>query len=202
MTLAELSPPDLTSLHGELVAAYDALVRQGLNLDLTRGKPSPAQLDLSNALLNLPGAGDYRDASGVDCRNYGGTQGLREIREIFAELLGVPMNQLVAGDNASLAVMHDTLVYCLLKGPVGGIGPWVQSPTAFVCPVPATTVTSRCASSSAWRCCRCRCTPTVPTWTRSPSWSVTTPPCEECGWSRRTPTPTARSIPRRWFDGW
>ncbi|MFP5282608.1 MAG: aminotransferase [Actinomycetes bacterium] len=136
MTLSELSSPDLTTLHAELTQAYDELVARGLALDLTRGKPSSAQLDLSNALLSLPGEGDYRDAAGVDCRNYGGTQGLREIREIFAELLAVPVDQLVAGDNASLAVMHDTLVWSLLKGAVDGDGPWAKSPTAFVCPVP------------------------------------------------------------------
>jgi len=136
MSLSTLAQPDLSTLHAELVHAYDELVARGLTLDLTRGKPSPAQLDLSNALLALPGESDYRDTAGTDCRNYGGIQGLREIREIFAELLGVPVDQLVAGDNASLAVMHDALVYSLLKGAVGGDGPWVKSPTAFVCPVP------------------------------------------------------------------
>lgn len=136
MSLSTISPPDLNTLHAELTRAYDDLVARGLNLDLTRGKPSPAQLDLSQALLSLPGESDYRDASGADCRNYGGTQGLRELREIFAELLGVPVDQLVAGDNASLAVMHDTLVFSLLKGVVGGDDPWSKSPTAFICPVP------------------------------------------------------------------
>ena len=96
--------------------AYDELEAKGLKLDLTRGKPSAAQLDLSNELLTLPGAGNYTDAAGTDCRNYGGTQGLLEIREIFAPLLNVPVAQLVAGDNASLSIMHDTIVYSLLKG--------------------------------------------------------------------------------------
>jgi DNA-binding transcriptional MocR family regulator len=136
MALAALSHPDLSTLHAELTQAYEDLVARGLTLDLTRGKPSPAQLDLSNALLSLPGKDDYTDRAGVDCRNYGGTQGLVEIREIFAELLGVPLAQLVAGDNASLAVMHDTLVFALLKGSVGGQGPWAASPTKFLCPVP------------------------------------------------------------------
>jgi DNA-binding transcriptional MocR family regulator len=136
MTLSELSRDELSQLHAEMTAAYDDLAAQGLKLDLTRGKPSSAQLDLSNALLGLPGVGDYRDASGTDCRNYGGTQGLPEIRAIFAELLNVPLGQLVAGDNASLAIMHDTLVFALLKGVVDGTGPWSGQPIKFICPVP------------------------------------------------------------------
>ena len=136
MTLSELSRDQLDQLHAEMTAAYAQLVDAGLKLDLTRGKPSSEQLDLSNALLGLPGEGDFRDAAGTDCRNYGGTAGLPEIREIFAELLNVPIGQLVAGDNASLAIMHDTLVYSLLKGPVDGAGPWSGQPVKFICPVP------------------------------------------------------------------
>ncbi len=136
MSLSDLSPDDLAAQHGELTTAYAALVDRGLKLDLTRGKPAPAQLDLSNDLLTLPGAGEYRAADGTDCRNYGGGQGLAEIREIFAELLNVPVAQLVAGDNASLGVMHDTLVFSLLKGTVDSAGPWVKEPITFLCPVP------------------------------------------------------------------
>ncbi len=134
--LDDLGEDALAQLHADLTASYDELVARGLNLDLTRGKPASAQLDLSNALLSLPGSQDFRDASGADCRNYGGTQGLLEIREIFAELLNVPVQQLVAGDNASLAIMHDTLVYSLLQGTVGSERPWCTSPTKFICPVP------------------------------------------------------------------
>jgi DNA-binding transcriptional MocR family regulator len=136
MTLSELSREELDQLHAEMTSAYEQLKASGLKLDLTRGKPSSEQLDLSNALLGLPGDGDFRDAAGTDVRNYGGTQGLPEIREIFAELLNVPVSQLVAGDNASLAIMHDTLVYSLLKGAVDGDGPWAGQTVKFICPVP------------------------------------------------------------------
>lgn len=135
MALPDLSHDELTTLHAELTGAYQALVDRGLRLDLTRGKPASAQLDLSNALLGLPGEADYRAADGVDCRNYGGTQGLPEIREIFAELLKIPVDQLVAGDNSSLSIMHDTLVYALLKGTIDG-PPWAGQAVKFVCPVP------------------------------------------------------------------
>ncbi|HEV2927184.1 MAG TPA: aminotransferase class I/II-fold pyridoxal phosphate-dependent enzyme, partial [Propionibacteriaceae bacterium] len=108
----------------------------GLKLDMTRGKPSPAQLDLSNELLTLPGGGDFRAEDGVDCRNYGGLYGLPELRQIFAPLLNVPVDQLIAGDNASLAVMHDTLVFSLLKGTVDSYAPWSGGTVKFLCPVP------------------------------------------------------------------
>jgi DNA-binding transcriptional MocR family regulator len=136
MPLSQLSRDELDSLHAELTSSYQQLVASGVKLDLTRGKPSSEQLDLSNALLSLPGDGDYWDGAGTDTRNYGGTTGLPELRAIFAELLNVPVDQLVAGDNASLAIMHDTLVFSLLKGPVDGAGPWAGQPVKFICPVP------------------------------------------------------------------
>ncbi|MCU1422135.1 MAG: GntR family transcriptional regulator, partial [Microbacteriaceae bacterium] len=95
----------------ELESAYADLRGKNLSLDLTRGKPSPAQLDLSNALLSLPGEGDYRDASGTDLRNYGGSDGLPELRAIFGELLGIPVAQLLAYGIASLSIMLDTTVH-------------------------------------------------------------------------------------------
>jgi DNA-binding transcriptional MocR family regulator len=116
---------------------YADLRAKNLALDLTRGKPSPAQLDLSNELLSLPGVGEYRDATGTDLRNYGGPDGLLELREIFGELLGIPVDQLLAGGNASLALMHDTIVTALLHGVSDSPGPWRDVPgLAFLCPVP------------------------------------------------------------------
>ncbi|MGV7637341.1 aminotransferase, partial [Mycobacterium kansasii] len=75
---------------------FETLKAQGLKLDLTRGKPAPDQLDLSNALLALPGEGDYRAADGTDTRFYGGLSGLPELRGIFGELLGIPVANLYA----------------------------------------------------------------------------------------------------------
>ncbi|MCU1557016.1 MAG: aminotransferase class I/II-fold pyridoxal phosphate-dependent enzyme [Microbacteriaceae bacterium] len=121
----------------ELDGQYEELRGRKLSLDLTRGKPSPEQLALSDALLELPGAGDYRDASGTDLRNYGGPDGLLELRAIFGELLEIPTTQLLALGNASLTVMHDVIVHALLHGVPGGDGPWREvAGLAFLCPVP------------------------------------------------------------------
>ncbi len=135
MTLSTLGRDELVVLRDEQRTAHADLVAAGLALDLTRGKPSPAQLDLSNALLSLPTG--HRAADGTDVRNYGGLAGLPELREIFAPLLGVPVAQLVAGGNSSLTLMHDLLVQCLLTGTVGSPRPWVAEPVVkMLCPVP------------------------------------------------------------------
>jgi DNA-binding transcriptional MocR family regulator len=114
---------------------YADLVQRGLSLDLTRGKPSPRQLDLSNDLLKLPTS--YKAADGTDGRNYGNLQGLAELRELFGPLLQVPAEQLVVGGNSSLAIMHDTIVHALLTKAPGAERRWVEEPEiTFLCPVP------------------------------------------------------------------
>ncbi|MEV4397752.1 aminotransferase class I/II-fold pyridoxal phosphate-dependent enzyme [Nonomuraea sp. NPDC049607] len=114
---------------------YAALVQRGLSLDLTRGKPSPRQLDLSDGLLGLPSS--VKAADGTDGRNYGNLQGLPELREIFAPLVQVPAGQLVVGGNSSLTLMHDTIVHALLSKVPGAERRWVEEPEiTFLCPVP------------------------------------------------------------------
>jgi DNA-binding transcriptional MocR family regulator len=120
----------------ELRASYEALKARGLKLDLTRGKPSLAQLDLSGGLLDLPLSADHTSADGVDVRNYGGTDGLPELRAIYSELLGIPVPQLLALGNASLNVMHDVIVHALLHGVPGNTIPWRDEQISFLCPAP------------------------------------------------------------------
>ncbi len=121
----------------ELQQSYEAFKKRGLKLNLTRGKPSPAQLDLSAGLLALPGAGNFMGESATDCRNYGGLQGLAEARCLFAWMMGAPAEQVVAANNSSLALMHDCIVYALLKGTCDGAAPWAkQGEVAFLCPAP------------------------------------------------------------------
>ncbi|MEN8675717.1 aminotransferase class I/II-fold pyridoxal phosphate-dependent enzyme [Nocardioides sp.] len=133
--LSSLSPDDLAAFRAAKQEEYAALQARGLKLDLTRGKPSSAQLDLSDALLSLPST--TKDRSGTDVRNYGGLEGLAELREIFAELLWVEVDQVVCGGNSSLTMMHQVLVDLLLHGGPGSERPWKDEPSIrFVCPVP------------------------------------------------------------------
>lgn len=124
------------SLH-QLRSNYSDLQQLGLKLDLTRGKPSPQQLDLSVELLGLPRESDFLAEDKTDVRNYGGLQGLVEARRLFTTIMGAPHQQIIVGNNASLALMHDVLVFALLKGTCDSSEPWSkQGEIAFLCPVP------------------------------------------------------------------
>ncbi|MGE2731801.1 aminotransferase class I/II-fold pyridoxal phosphate-dependent enzyme [Mycolicibacterium vaccae] len=141
MSFQSLGRDELLAQHELQQRNYAELQARGLKLDLTRGKPAPAQLDLSNQLLTLPGAGEYRDGDGTDTRNYGGLHGLPELRAIFGELLGIPVSNLIAGNNASLEFMHDAIVFSLLHGGVDSPRPWIRdildgTGVKFLCPAP------------------------------------------------------------------
>ncbi len=132
-----MSHEELVSEHEAQSANYATLRTEKLTLDLTRGKPAPQQLDLSAGLLSLPGADDYRDGSGTDCRNYGGQHGLPELRAIFGELLNIPVANLIAGNNASLQLMHDVIVFSMLYGTPDSERRWAAEPTIkWLCPAP------------------------------------------------------------------
>src|SRR5579872_5587935 len=137
--------PDLKALHNDDLAGlrrqteerYTAFCAQALRLDMTRGKPSPEQLDLCNTMLELPGKLAYAAADKTDCRNYGGLLGLPEARALFAEMMGAPAEQVLVGNNSSLALMHDTMLYALLSGVPDGNGAWsAEAPISFLCPTP------------------------------------------------------------------
>lgn len=133
--LAERSAQELEAFVQQQQEAYAALKARGLSLDLTRGKPAAAQLDLSEELLSLPRG--FKDAAGVDTRNYGGLEGIQELREMFAELLWVEPGQVVAGGNSSLVMMREVLVDLWLHGGVDSERPWSQEEkVTFICPVP------------------------------------------------------------------
>jgi len=135
--LNEMTADALKALHARLEQDYASLKARGLKLDMTRGKPAPEQLDLSNGVMTMPGNRDYFTASGEDARNYGGLQGLPELRALFSQVLDAPPAQIVVGNNSSLAIMHDCLAYAMLFGVPGGTGAWSkEKDIAFLCPVP------------------------------------------------------------------
>ncbi len=124
----------LGARHNELRARYETFRAKGLRLDITRGKPSSEQLDLSAAMLSLPGRDDYLSADGWDCRNYfGSVQGLPEARALLSGLVGAPPERMIVAGNSSLALMHDAILWALVHGMPGG-RPWRD--VRFLCPVP------------------------------------------------------------------
>ena len=115
---------------------YEHYKASGLKLDMSRGKPAVDQLDLSRALLALPGQDDgCLLENGVDCRNYGLPAGLPAMRALFAEILGVQPENVIAGGNSSLNMMFDTVAQAFSKGICGG-RPWCGERVKFLCPAP------------------------------------------------------------------
>ena len=129
------------SKKSELLQRYDGLKASGLNLDMSRGKPSPKQLDLSVGMLDIPsGPLSFYDApngSKTDMRNYGGLTGIPPIRALAAEFLEIEPDEVIVGGNASLSMMYDNIQFALQFGVPGGSGPWGKVPDAsFLCVVP------------------------------------------------------------------
>ena len=116
--------------------AYDDFKQLGMRLDMSRGKPSPEQLDLSRALLDEAGTVGFLSRDGIDCRNYGHLLGLPEAREFGAALLDVPPAQVVAAGNSSLELMHDALAFAMLSGVPDGEAWRRRDDIAFLCPAP------------------------------------------------------------------
>lgn len=137
MSLLEFDADQLANFAAEIRKDYDELKAKNLKLDLTRGKPSAEQLDIADALLELPGRGDHHDADGADVRNYGNLRGIRDIRQIWADLLGVDVDNLIAGDSSSLNIMFDLISWSHAFGNNDSGRPWKDEETVkWICPVP------------------------------------------------------------------
>lgn len=126
--------------HQELLKQYREIQAKNLNLDLTRGKPATAQLDLCQG---LDGAlqGDYRCEDGSDARNYGGGLGIPEARRFAACYLDASPEQVMVGGNSSLQVMYQYVAHALLQGVRGSDSAWRNELSAgqrikFLCPAP------------------------------------------------------------------
>lgn len=127
----------LVARRNELQTRLDSFKTTGLNLDMTRGKPSAAQLDLAAGMLSLNLSQDFRSTDGSDCRNYGGLAGIPEARQLFAQYLEVQPTEVWVAGNSSLALMHDAIVRAWIFGVPGGSAPWSKAPSIkFLCPVP------------------------------------------------------------------
>jgi len=127
---------DLAARIREARAQFEKMRANPAALDLTRGKPSAEQLDLSLPLLGILGPDDYRDGHGNDCRNYGVPDGIPEARALFGELLDVPAADVLVGENSSLSMMHGAVAAAVLHGVPGGDGTWHGRDIRILCPVP------------------------------------------------------------------
>lgn len=133
----EMSETELKEQLAVLTKEYEAAKAKGLKLDMSRGKPSPAQLDVSNEMLDIVNSetGCVSD-SGTDCRNYGIMEGIPEARQLMGDFLRVPKENVFVCGNASLNIMYDCVSSAMLFGIMGST-PWCHlDKVKFLCPVP------------------------------------------------------------------
>ena len=121
--LDSLSPSQLVKREAELSSRFAHLPTRGQQLNMARGKPSPEQLVLANPMRALPINANYLNDEGIDCRSYGGIDGLPEMKQLFGGILDCPVQNIIVGGNSSLSMMHDALMRTYIWGGCGGIRP-------------------------------------------------------------------------------
>ena len=133
---SEMSAAELGALKNELDKVFSQYKQKNKKFNMTRGVPSDEQLALCNSMLTCLSEEDYKTAAGTDCRNYGGLDGIPEIKKIFADLLDLTPDEIIAGGNSSLALMFDNVAVNMSHGVRDG-EPWrSQGKVKFLCPSP------------------------------------------------------------------
>lgn len=133
----EMSKTELLEQKEFLLRKYKEYQDCDLNLNMARGKPAPAQLDMTMEMLDvLNSKSKLVDEDGVDCRNYGTLDGIPEAKRIMADIMGVSPDQVIIYGNASLNIMYDTIARSMTHGVMGST-PWAKLGDAkFLCPAP------------------------------------------------------------------
>ena len=133
MNYFDLDEKELKREKEDLVAKYNFIRTKNMDLNMSRGKPSPEQLDLSNNILtNINNEFNF---SGLDIRNYGCLEGLPDAKNIMSKIIGCePENTIVCG-NSSLSLMHDVITNFFVKG-INQSPPWSKQEIKFLCPCP------------------------------------------------------------------
>ena len=133
----ELSKEELLQLKSDLEAQFEDVKAQNLHLDMSRGKPSTEQLNLSMDMMDvLRSDSDLVCEEGVDCRNYGVLDGIAEAKQLLADMMEVPKDNIVIFGNSSLNIMYDTIARSMTHGVMGST-PWAKlDKVKFLCPVP------------------------------------------------------------------
>ena len=137
MKYSEMTESGLSSICRSLLSEYENIKKQGLSLDMSRGKPSPEQVSLSDGILTVLKTGeDCKSSGGADMRNYGLLAGCEDARSLFGELCGVAPAQVIVGGSSSLNMMYDTVARAMFFG-VGGHKAWKElERVKFLCPCP------------------------------------------------------------------
>lgn len=134
---AEMTKEELQALRSELKVKYKEIQALELKLDMSRGKPSREQLDLSMGMMDvLSSDDDLTCEDGTDCRNYGVLDGTKEAKLLLADIMEVNPDNIIIYGNSSLNVMYDTISRSMTHGVMGNT-PWCKlDKVKFLCPVP------------------------------------------------------------------
>ncbi len=133
----KMTREELTREYDKVSKQFDLLKSQGLKLNMARGKPSKAQLDLFGDILTVLTDNDQCHVDGVDARNYGELQGLRCAREYWADVLGCTWQQTFVGGTSSLTLMYDVISKAYTHGLKNSEKPWCKEEVVkFLCPSP------------------------------------------------------------------
>ena len=137
MVYTDLTKAELSESVLHLKNEYEKWQEMHLQLNMARGKPSAAQLDLALGVLEtLKARYEFANSKGNDVRNYGIWDGLPEMKQIFSDMMGVPPQQIILGNNSSLLIMFDVISRGFTHG-FNGCTPWgKQDGLKFLCPVP------------------------------------------------------------------
>lgn len=133
----DMTREELFAEKEKLEAMYQDYKGQNLALNMSRGKPSASQLDLSKGMMDvLRSDSNLTCEDGTDCRNYGVLDGIPEAKRLLAGMIGAKPEQVIVYGNSSLNVMYDSVARCMYEGVLGG-KPWaLQGKVKFLCPVP------------------------------------------------------------------
>lgn len=133
----DLTREELLGLKKELELQYEDAKGKGLKLDMSRGKPSEEQLDMTMPMMDIFNShSDMRDDHGVDTRNYGNLEGIWSARKLLGDMLGVAPEKVIVFGTASLSVMYDSISRSMTHGVMGST-PWCKlDKVKFLCPAP------------------------------------------------------------------
>lgn len=133
----EMSRDELAALKKELEKEFEEAKGKGLKLDMSRGKQSTAQLDMTMSIMNVFDADSVLETEeGVDCRNYGLMDGIPEAKKLLGDMIGVPAQNVIVFGNSSLSIMFDTISHAMTHGIMGST-PWCKLDNVkFLCPAP------------------------------------------------------------------
>ena len=137
MQYNDMSKEELLALKESLNKEYAEAKAKGLALDMSRGKPSAKQLDVSLGLLDtINSSSDLKALDGTDCRNYGVLDGIPEAKKLMADMMGTTPDHVIVYGNASLNIMYDQISRAYTHGILGNT-PWCKlDKVKFLCPVP------------------------------------------------------------------